>query len=52
MTPDEIRADERADRDGSDRWLKEIAAQLAELNFVMKDVIAALDQIAAEVKPD
>lgn len=51
MTPDEIRKPTYQDSDESGVWLREIAAQLAEMNYTLKDVVAGLDQLAVVVKP-
>lgn len=51
MTADEIRTCDYPKRDDSNEWLIEIAAQLAEMNYVLKDVVACLDQLAVTLKP-
>lgn len=51
MTPDEIRKPTYQNSDESGCWLREIAAQMAELNYTLKDVVACLDQLAVTLKP-
>lgn len=50
MTADEIRNSTQQDRDESGYWLREIAAQMAELNLWARDIAAMLDQLDSTLR--